>query len=203
MKNLTKTTMALLAAVSLSSCGTPAEHQDTAQEKQSKDVDEIVIDNIMSRRSIRRYTDQQVPRELLDIILRCGINAPNARNQQAYEVRVVDDASSVAYLHENFKGLYNAPVYIFIANEAGFNSSLIDAGLLSENICLAAWAYGLGTVNLGGPINAIKDNADVMRKLAFGEGYEPCLILALGYPDEAPEAKPRKEEKVQFVKIAE
>ena len=41
-----------------------------------------VIENIMARRSVRHYTDQTVPRELLQQIAECGVNAPNAMNHQ-------------------------------------------------------------------------------------------------------------------------
>lgn len=47
----------------------------------------------MSRRSIRKYTPQKIGRETLQEILRCGINAPNGQNRQAYEIRVIDDAA--------------------------------------------------------------------------------------------------------------
>lgn len=167
------------------------------------DAKSAVIDNIMARRSIRKYTDREVPRAILDTILNCGINAPNGRNQQAYEVKVVCDSASTTMLAEKVGGLYAAPVYIFIANRTDYDMSMIDVGLLSENICLSAWAYGLGTVNLGSPVRSLKENPYLLKKLGFSKDYDLCLALALGYPDEAPEAKPRNAGKVQFIKVAE
>ncbi len=162
---------------------------------------EIVVENIMARRSIRKYTDQAVPREILDKIIECGINAPNGMNQQCYEVKVVDDPASVAFLADTLHGLYKAPVYMFIAAQDSYDMSKIDCGLLSENICLSAWAYGIGSINLGMPVRALKENPEVLAKLGFGEHYDICLVLALGYADEAPAAKPRNADKVQFVTI--
>ena len=49
-----------------------------------------VIENIMARRSVRAYKEQAVPRELMEQVLECGINAPNAMNAQQWEVRVVE-----------------------------------------------------------------------------------------------------------------
>lgn len=166
-------------------------------------VSRIVVDNMMTRRSIRKYADKEVPRQLLDTILNCGINAPNGRNQQAYEIKVVADPASAAYLSDKVKGLYKAPVYIFIANRADYDMSQIDVGLLSGNIGLAAWAYGIGSVNLGGPVRAINENATLLGELGFSEGYHLCLVLALGYPDETPAAKPRDKNKIQYVEITE
>ncbi len=175
----------------------------TAEEKHSCNRSETVIDNIMTRRSIRKYSDRAVPRDLLEVIIKCGINAPNGRNRQSYEVKVVDDPASVAYLADNVKGLYKAPVYMLIANDPAYDMSLIDVGLLSENIGLSAWSMGIGSINLGMPVRAINENSELSAKLGFSEGYKLCLVLALGYPDETPAAKPRNREKVQFVKIVE
>lgn len=203
MNYIVKTAMAMCVAACFASCGESADRPDAAAKDQNQDRSEAVVDNIMSRRSIRRYADRQVPRDVLDKIIECGINAPNGRNQQAYEVKVVADSASAAYLADSVKGLYRAPVYMFIANDTGYDMSLIDTGLLSGNIGLAAWAYGIGSVNLGMPVRSIKENPELLRRLGFSEGYDLCLILALGYPAETPDAKPRKADKVQFVSICE
>ncbi|MCF0195569.1 MAG: proton-conducting membrane transporter, partial [Bacteroidaceae bacterium] len=62
-------------------------------------------------------------------------------------------------------------------------------------------AYGLGSINLGMPVRSMKEQPELLAKLGFSEHYELCLIVALGYADETPEAKPRKREKVQFVTV--
>lgn len=164
---------------------------------------QVVVDNIMARRSIRKYKDQPVPQEILDKIVECGINAPNGMNQQCYEVKVVNDPASAAFLAENLNGLYKAPVYMFIAAKNNYDMSRIDVGLLAENVCLAAWAYGIGSINLGMPVRALYEKPELLAKLGFSEGHDLCLVLALGYADEAPAAKPRVAERVQYITIAE
>lgn len=167
------------------------------------DNPDAVYNTIMARRSIRKYLDKEVPADVLAKIIECGINAPNGMNQQCYEVKVVNDAASTAYLAENLNGLYKAPVYMFIAAQDNYDMSRIDCGLLAENICLSAWSYGIGSINLGMPVRALMEKPEILAKLGFSEHYDLCLVLALGYADEAPEAKPRKAEKVQFVIVAE
>lgn len=167
------------------------------------DNPDAVYNTIMARRSIRKYLDKEVPADVLAKIIECGINAPNGMNQQCYEVKVVNDAASTAYLAENLNGLYKAPVYMFIAAQNNYDMSRIDCGLLAENICLSAWSYGIGSINLGMPVRALMEKPEILAKLGFSEHYDLCLVLALGYADEAPEAKPRKAEKVQFVTVAE
>lgn len=200
MKNLFSLCVLMFLLFSVSSCNC---QQQASCEAPEVNECEIVVNNILARRSIRKYQDKQIPQELLDEIIKCGINAPNGMNQQCYEVKIVNDPASTAYLSENLNGLYPAPVYMFIAAKDNYDMSRIDCGLLSENICLSAWAMGIGSINLGMPVRALKENPEILAKLGFDEHFDICLVLALGYPDESPEAKPRNAEKVQYVKIVE
>lgn len=196
MKKFLLPFMAVLMSLTVSSCNNaPATTVQTVSET------DVVINNIMSRRSIRKYTDQAIPEDVLNKIIECGINAPNGMNQQCYEVKVVTDPESCTFLSEKLQGLYKAPAYMFIAAWNGYDMSKIDCGLLSENVCLSAWAYGVGTINLGFPVRSLKEQPEILEKFGFGEEYEIALVLALGYPDEAPDARPRNAEKVQFVTV--
>ena len=68
---------------------------------------------------------------------------------------------------------------------------------------LAAQSLGLGTCCLGGPVRFMMDNeeaAPYIERLQLPEDYTLLYAIAIGYPDESPEAKPREAGKVQFVK---
>ncbi len=170
-----------------------------------------VIENIMSRRSIRKYKQQPVCRELLTRIMECGINAPNGQNKQSWEVRVVDNPEfkneiknvMAATSGERAAGcFYNAPVWVFIARDNSYDFSTVDCGLLAENIMLSAHSLGIGSVCLGSPVRFILESPEkekVLSKLGFSEGYELCLCIAMGYPDETPAAKSRDFGKVRFL----
>ena len=170
------------------------------------------IENIMSRRSIRNYKQQAVPREVLNQIMECGVNAPNAINRQSWEVRIVDNPELQAEIREVMAAtgneraagcFYNAPVWVFIAQDSTFPFSAYDCGLMAENMMLAANALGVGSVCLGSPVRFILDSPQkdkVLEKLGFSEGYELCLCISMGYPEgEKPEAKPRDMSKVKYV----
>ena len=169
------------------------------------------IENIMSRRSIRNYKQQAVPREVLNQIMECGVNAPNAINRQSWEVRIVENpelqaqikAAMAATGNERAEGcFYNAPVWVFIAQDSTFPFSAYDCGLMAENMMLAANALGIGSVCLGSPVRFILDSPQkdaVLEMLGFSDGYELCLCISMGYPNEKPEAKPRDISKVKFV----
>ena len=175
-----------------------------------------VLSNIMARRSVRKYLDKPVEHEKLEVIVRAGINAPSGMNRQPWIVRVVEDQQLIADVNEvfkrnnpeqvardpNFKNMFrNAPNLICVCTPAEGGGEL-DAGLLGENMMLAAQAMGLGTCCLGGPVRFLNTNADArffLARLDIPEGYKLNYILAIGYPDEQPEAKPRDASKVKYI----
>lgn len=203
-----KTFYILLAALGLMTSA--ACNQTTENENDMKNE---VIENIMSRRSIRKYKAETVDRETLTKIMECGINAPNGQNKQSWEVRIVDrqalldemsEAMAEAHGGNEFaKGCFRgAPVMVFIARDLSYDFSPYDCGLMAQNIMLSAWSLGVGSVCLGSPVRMLTDN-DICQKyidkLGFSEGYELCLCVGLGYADETPEAKPRDMGKVTFI----
>ena len=175
-----------------------------------------VLSCIMARRSIRQYLDKPVEHEKLEVIVRAGINAPSGVNRQPWIVRVVEDQKLIADVNEvykkanpeqvkrdkNFKNMFrNAPNLICVCTPANGGGEL-DAGLLGENMMLAAQSMGLGTCCLGGPVRWLNSNADAkffLDRLDIPEDYKLNYILAIGYPDEQPDAKPRDASKVKFI----
>ena len=185
------------------------------QAQSSGNNSDAVIENIMARRSIRRYKATPVGRDTMNVILECGINAPNGQNRQSWEVRVVDSPALMDEIKEAMaqghpdmepkavKGCFrNAPVMVFIARDPSYDFSAYDCGLLAENMMLSAWSLGVGSICLGSPVRFLTDNdtcRPVLEKLGFSAGYELCLCVGFGYADEAPAAKQRNPEKVKFV----
>ena len=205
------TLTALMAMLSLTGC----QNENTTM----NNTDTPVIDAIMARRSIRQYTDQQVPRELLQKIAECGVNAPNAMNKQEWEVRILDDANYMNEVTELMKqempqfvnsdapgfrnAFRNAMALIAVAcpdDELGM--TLINVGLMGENMCLAAQELGLGTCIMAAPSIFMTSSASAkpyLDKLGFSEGYKLRYVLGVGYPNETPESKPRDLSKIKFV----
>ena len=204
----------LLGAVcfcSLFCCTTPAQ-----QETKVEDGKNQVVETIMTRRSVRKYQPQAVNRDTMQIILECGINAPNAINRQAWEVRIVDNPEVIQKLTDlyvkdnpkaaedmNFKNMFrNAPTVAFIANDTTFAYSPVDCGLMAENMILSAWSMGIGSCCLGGPARFMKSNPEAnayLTQMGFSENYDLLLCIGFGYPAETPKAKPRDAAKVKFM----
>lgn len=189
---------------------TPQDNKEMADTKEDKNQ---VLETIMARRSIRKYKDQLVPREVMTQILDCGINAPNGQNKQSWEIRVVDNPELLAEMSkvmgeahpqipmakDCFRG---APVMVFIARDLSYDFSAYDCGLMAENMMLSAWSMGVGSICLGSPVRFLTDNdlcKPLVDKLGFSEGYELSLCVGFGYADEAPDAKLRDKQKYRFV----
>ena len=178
--------------------------------------DNEVMNSIMARRSVRKYLEKPVEHEKLEAIAQAGINAPSAMNRQNWAVRIIEDYKLIADVTEvfkqenpqmverdpNFKNMFrNAPNLVCVcAPEGGGND--LDAGLLGENMMLAAQSLGLGTCIQTGPVRWLLTNEKAkpfLEALDIPEGYKLLYVIAVGYPDEKPDAKPRDASKVKFI----
>ena len=199
-----------LATLMFASCNQPKE-----QNAETESSNDAVTELMMSSRSIRNYKDSLINKETPDEILKCGVNAPNGKNLQAYEIRVLSpdliDSIKSAVVKDNpqigeregFKNIFvDAPCVLSIAYDTTYDMSQVDCGLLGENIILSAWSKGIGSCCLGSSARWIKDSPSAkpyLDKIGFSEGYELLYCIALGYPDETPEAKPRTMDKIKYM----
>ena len=199
-----------LASLLFASCNKPKELNITTVSSS-----DAVTEVMMSRHSIRSYKDSLISRETLDEILKCGVNAPNGRNIQAYEIRVLSpamiDSITKAVVKDNpqigqrkgFRNIFvDAPCVLCIAYDTTYDMSQVDCGLLGENIILSAWSKGIGSCCLGSSARWIKDSPSArpyLQKMDFTEGYELLYCIGLGYPNETPEAKPRTMDKIRYM----
>lgn len=217
MKKISKLIVGCMCMGTIASC-MPQQPSEVCEKKENDStlcISNAVIENMMARRSIRKYKPLAVERGILDQIMKCGIHAPNGMNRQSWEVRVVDRPEIMEELKQKLAEAYpdkeaeqvtgcfrDAPVMVFIARDKAYDFSAYDCGLMAENMVLAATSLGVGSICLGSPVRLINDNAacaPILQRLSFSEGYELCLCVGLGYADEAPEAKPRDTSKVKYV----
>lgn len=177
---------------------------------------DVVVNNILTRRSIRDYKEEPVCREQMRRVVECGLYAPNAMNKQTWAVRVVDSkefidgVTSVAVAENpaikeqaNFRNIFrNAPTVAFIAVPEESYSGEFDAGLLAENMMLSAWSMGIGSCCLGSVVPVMNSVAarPYMERLQLPEGYKLLVAIAFGYPsEEIPEPTPRDMGKGYYV----
>lgn len=182
---------ALLAA---SSCTTTPSETDALT---STDAAQTVIGNIMTRTSVRQYTDRPISADTLETLLKAGMAAPTAVNKQPWAFVVTtgrDALDSLATLQPRLK---TAAAAITVCGDMtraiegeGRDFWVQDCSAATENILLAAHALGLGAVWTG--VYPIAERVDkVSRALALPDSVVPMCIIAVGYPvaDQEPKDK--------------
>lgn len=147
---------------------------------------------LYGRRSIRKFEDTPVPRDLIDQVMHAGIWAPSSCNYQMWDLIAVDDPEINAGLAELSTQMGNAPVNIVVAYGRDFSeenhANIQTASALIENMSLAAEALGLGTFWITQTGGADK----VRQKVGLPRDRMVVAVLALGYAKVTPKKGPKR-----------
>lgn len=152
-----------------------------------------LLEFLKSRRSIRRFENREVPEELLLKILETARWAPSSKNKQPWEFILVRNRDTLTKMSQLSPGAWplrgaSAAVVVVVDPETAPITYLIDGALVSLYIQLSAHALGLGTVW----IEALKITAGLRELLKIPEKLVPVSVIAMGYPAESPQPRPRK-----------
>ena len=148
-----------------------------------------VLNVINTRSSIRKFTDRELPADVIRTLAIAGLKAPTATNKQEIHITVVKREDPIQDEIQQDLGrpnfFYQAPITMYLSADESFGWSAVDAGIAVENIHLAASAMGLGSVILGCMKKVLngEKKAEYAEKLAFPEGYQFYIAIAIGYPD--------------------
>lgn len=161
-----------------------------------------VTDLLLSSFSERNYTTVPVTDQQLDVILKCGIKAPSARNNQPWKFTVVRDTAS---MREIINNIVTGNVIIIVSGQVSQTGTTpdFDCGLAAENIFIAAHALGLGARIYGSPAGALNAKKEAFQ---IPEGYKAIVAIRIGNVEKGPDASsgatPRKafEDVVNFKK---
>ena len=157
-----------------------------------------VICAIEGRRSIRSYRTDPVPEEKLEAVVKTGLMAPSAMNQQSWHFVVISGKGAERYRTYCIEKLgrdpyYGAPAMILVFGKKDAIAPVCDGSLAIGNLLLAAKALGLGSCWIHCVNDLFKEEA-AAAEWGVPAGYRPVGSVALGFPaGEAPAAKPRKE----------
>ena len=158
----------------------------------SMTFDEIV----KARRSIRAYKDTPVERDTLLAVLEAGRLAPSARNRQEWHFTVVTNQKlreqlAVACCGQSMVAQAPAAIVVWGTKEHVMtckqSAASVDCSIALTHMMLKATELGLGTCWLG----AFKAD-EVSQALSLPADAIIVAVTPLGYPDEAPAARPRK-----------
>lgn len=170
-----------------------------------------IIDSLLSRKTIRKYSENDVSEELLNDLLKAGCRSSTTGNIQVYSIIVTRDEArkrDLSPLHFNQKMVTEAPVLLtFCADfnrfskwcvmrdaEPGYDNFLsfitaaIDALLVAQTFCIAAEAKGLGICYLGTTTYMAHKIIEVLK---IPKGVVPVATVSLGWPAEDPEQPER------------
>ena len=153
--------------------------------------DNLAIQNILNRKSVRQFTDKAVEKEKIEILLKCAMAAPSARNRQPWKYVVVDDRDLLDKLAEELpyaKMLFSSTLGIVVCGDVRDKEDLTaqsywpqDCSAATQNILLAAEAMGLGACWTA--CYPKEDRETTTRKFVnMPEGINPFCVIAIGYP---------------------
>ena len=195
----------LLLAVALATTLTACYGQS---EVKNESNDNGMLKTIMTRTSIRQYTDQPVEKEKIEAMLRAGMAAPTAVNAQPWHFVVVSDKAKLGELaaaNPHAGMLKSAPLAIVVCGDMskamegkGRQFWIQDCSAATENILLAGHAQGLGAVWTA--LYPMEERIQpVSEALKLPDTLIPLCTVVIGYPAEQPEPKDKwKPENVSY-----
>lgn len=147
-----------------------------------------MLENILDRRSIRRYTSEPVTEDEIRAILECAMQAPSAMDARPWQFVVVDDRDTLNALSDNHpyaKMLREAPMCICVCGVQGQIKDYYqqDCAAATMNILIAARELNLASCWMGVAPREER-MAAVRRVLAIPENVMPFNLIALGHPAE-------------------
>ena len=193
--------LAVALATTLSACNGQSEVKNESNNNG-------MLETIMTRTSIRQYTDQPVEKEKIEAMLRAGMAAPTAVNAQPWHFVVVSDKAKLGELaaaNPRAGMLKSAPLAIVVCGDMtkamegkGRQFWIQDCSAATENILLAAHAQGLGAVWTA--LYPMEERMQpVSEALKLPDTLIPLCTVVIGYPAEQPEPKDKwKPENVSY-----
>lgn len=170
-----------------------------------------VIQSLKERRAIRKYLPKQITDEELNAVLEAGIYAPTGHGWQSPIIVAVQDKDTIAQLERmnaavmgqpEKKPFYGAPTVLVVLAEKRRPTYVCDGSLVLGNLMNAAHAIGLGScwIHRAKQVFESEEGKALLKKWGIQGDYEGVGHCILGYPDEVPEAAPRKENYIYRVK---
>ena len=171
------------------------------------------LDAIFARKSTRSYKNEQISEENLQLILKAGCAAPiGMARYDTLHITVVQNEDILSKIFNEaeeamFKAIgmrknmnFGAKTMILVSSMPAYREGVnyAHAGIVIENMVIAATSLGIDSVVLGGPISAIAESDELRGLLAIPDGFEPLLAASFGY---ATEDAPAKEHSISINRV--
>lgn len=147
-------------------------------------------ETILTRRSIRKYTDEEISENIIKELIEAGVSAPSAGNQQPWQFVILDDQKifdEIIEIHPNSKMLKNAKKAILVCGDLNLEKYkgywVLDCAAATQNILLAAHSKKIGSCWIG--IYPREERIKKLQKLLkTPDNIIPFSLISLGYPAE-------------------
>ena len=164
------------------------------------------MNTLLNRRSIRRYKEDQVPDELLDQVLTAGLYAPTGMNRQNIIMVAVRDRETrdqlsrmnAAVMGSDRDPFYGAPCVIVVLGDPEVYPVVENGSLVLGNLMNGAYAVGLGScwIHRAKQTFETEEGKALLKKWGLPEHLVGTGNCILGYAEETPDARPRKEGRI-------
>ena len=165
---------------------------------------------ILERRSVKKYKDIPVEKELVEKIVEAGTYAATGMNKQAPVILAVTDRKKRDWLSKKnaqIRGVdsdpfYGAPVVLVVLYDKSVHTGIYDASLVMGNLMLAASSLGLGScwIHRAKEVFETHEGKAFLNELGINGDYEGVGNCIIGYADgDYPAPKPRKENYVYYI----
>ena len=171
----------------------------------------IAMENLLTRRSVRQYTAEVPPMEVIEEICKAGTYAPTGMNRQSPIIIAVTNKEmrdrlskmNAAVMGADNDPFYGAPVVLVVLADKNVHTYVEDGSLVMGNLMNAAHAKGLGScwIHRAKEMFETEEGKQILKDLGIEGDYVGVGNCILGYTaGDYPEAKPRKENWVYWVK---
>lgn len=169
-----------------------------------------VIKNIKERRSIRKYENKMVPKEIIEKIVEAGTYAPSGMGKQSSIIIAITNKEirdKLSKLNAKIMGaeidpFYGAPVVLVVLSKKDVPTYIYDGSLVMENLMLAANSLKIGScwIHRAKEEFETEEGKEILRNLGINpEEYEGIGNCILGYKKEEGNLKPRKENYIYYI----
>ena len=168
-----------------------------------------ILKNIKERRSIRKYKDKMILKEIIEKIVEAGTYAPSGMGMQSSIIIAITNKETrdkLSKLNAKIMGadidpFYGAPVVLVVLAKKDIPTHVYDGSLVMENLMLAANSLGIGScwIHRAKEEFETDEGKEILKSLGIEEEYEGIGHCILGYKDEEGNLKPRKDNYAYYI----
>ncbi|MDR2562679.1 MAG: nitroreductase family protein [Prevotellaceae bacterium] len=189
-------TICVLAAVLVGACKSKKDQDN--QNIMNTDTNNEILANILSRTSIRNYSDREISVEDMNKLLKAAMSAPSSKDRRPWHFVAISDKTILSSLGERLKNASclngaNKAVVVCGDVELSDNCWFLDCSAATQNILLAAHSIGIGAVWTAA--YPYEDRMAVISEiLELPENIKALAVIPMGYPTEENKAKDKFDE---------